>query len=146
MIAAAIELAPTAGTRAACLALGLPRATFYRQRSPDRSLPTSRPRPPLALSELERRAVLAVLHSERFVDAAPRQIYATLLDEERYGYAIAQEVLRLSGGRVCVEAGNLHRHIQKLVRQGLVTPSERRPAPEAEDERRRYYAHGQKCR
>jgi transposase InsO family protein len=84
LIAAAIELAPTAGTRAACLALGLPRATFYRQRSPDRSLPTSRPRPPLALSELERRAVLAVLHSERFVDAAPRQIYATLLDEERY--------------------------------------------------------------
>ena len=45
---------------------------------------THRPRPPLALSEPERRVVLEVLHSERFVDAAPRQIYATLLDEGRY--------------------------------------------------------------
>ena len=43
-----------------------------------------RPRPPLALSEPERRVVLEVLHSERFVDAAPRQIYASLLDEGRY--------------------------------------------------------------
>ena len=44
----------------------------------------SRPRPPLALSEIERRSVLNVLHSERFVDAAPHQIYAALLDEKRY--------------------------------------------------------------
>ena len=72
------------GTRAACSALGVPRSTFYRQRAPDRSPPTSRPRPPLALSELERRAVLDVLHCERFVDQAPHQIYATLLDEKRY--------------------------------------------------------------
>ena len=47
-------------------------------------MPASRPRPPLALSESERRSVLEVLHSERFVDAAPHQIYATLLDEKRY--------------------------------------------------------------
>ncbi len=38
----------------------------------------------MALSQLERRAVLDVLHCERFVDAAPQQIYATLLDEQRY--------------------------------------------------------------
>ena len=84
MIAAAAELAPTAGTRAACSALGVARATFYRQRAPGRPVPASRPRPPLALSQLERRAVLDVLHCERFVDAAPHQIYATLLDEQRY--------------------------------------------------------------
>ena len=84
MIEAAAELAPTAGIRAACSALGVPRATFYRQRAPERSTPANRPQPPLALSELERRAVLEVLHSERFVDAAPRQIYATLLDEKHY--------------------------------------------------------------
>ena len=84
MIAAAAELAPTAGIRAACSALGVARATFYRQRAPDRSAPANRSRPPLALSELERRVVLDALHSERFIDAAPHQIYATLLDEKRY--------------------------------------------------------------
>ena len=85
MIEAAAQLAPTAGTRAACSALGVPRATFYRrQRTAERSTPASRPRPPLALSEIERRSVLNVLHSERFVDAAPHQIYAALLDEKRY--------------------------------------------------------------
>ncbi len=84
MIAATAELAPTAGIRAACAALGVPRATFYRQRAPERSSPASRARPPLALTELERRAVLDVLHCKRFVDTAPQQIYATLLDEKRY--------------------------------------------------------------
>src|SRR5262245_23889179 len=46
----------------------------------------SRPRrpPARALSELERQAVLDVLHSERFVDCSPAQVYATLLDEGRY--------------------------------------------------------------
>lgn len=66
-------------------------------------------------------------------------ILFSLIDEERYGYAIAQEIQRLSEGRVRVEAGNLHRHIQKLIRQGLVAPSDDRPAPEEDDERRRYY-------
>jgi len=85
LIEAAAELAPTTGTRAACSALGVPRATFYRhRRTSEPSPPASRPRPPLALSEPERRAVLDVLHSERFVDAAPQQIYAALLDEKRY--------------------------------------------------------------
>jgi DNA-binding MarR family transcriptional regulator len=49
-------------------------------------------------------------------------------------------VRRASEGKVRVEAGNLHRHLQKLIRQGLVTRSERRQAPEGDDERRRYYA------
>jgi len=84
LIEAAAELAPTTGTRAACSALGVPRSTFYRWRAPERLISPTRPRPPLALSEPERRVVLEVLHSERFVDAAPRQIYASLLDEGRY--------------------------------------------------------------
>ncbi len=84
MIEAAAELAPRTGIRSACSALGVSRATFYRWQAPERSIPASRPRPPLALSEIERRSVLDVLHCERFVDAAPHQIYATLLDEKRY--------------------------------------------------------------
>jgi putative transposase len=38
----------------------------------------------MALSEEERAAVLEQLHSERFVDASPAQVYATLLDEGTY--------------------------------------------------------------
>lgn len=66
-------------------------------------------------------------------------ILAALLDGDRHGYAIAKEVLRRSGGKVRVEAGNLHRHLQKLMRLGLVVRAARKPVSGTEDERRRYY-------
>jgi len=50
-----------------------------------------------------------------------------------------QEIERLSGGQVRFEAGNLYRSIRRLIRDGLVAESDRRPAPESDDERRRYY-------
>ena len=37
-----------------------------------------------ALSDVERQEVLDLLHSQRFVDQAPAQVAAALLDEERY--------------------------------------------------------------
>jgi putative transposase len=79
------ELTPVIGTRPACRALGAAPATIYRRRRPPAPRP-ARPRalPARALSEPERAAVLAELHSERFVDSAPAQVYATLLDEGRY--------------------------------------------------------------
>jgi putative transposase len=82
------ELAPVVGTTAACVAVGRVRATHYRRhrKSPPRPRPTPKPpRPqPRALSEEERQCVLEVLHSERFIDAAPPEVYATLLDEGVY--------------------------------------------------------------
>jgi putative transposase len=82
MAAAALELAPTVGLVAACVALGLSRATFYRHQR--QSAPaTPRPRPDRALSLEQRSEVLAVLNSERFVDKAPAQVWAELLDEQR---------------------------------------------------------------
>ncbi len=79
------ELTTIIGTRPACRALGASPATIYRRRRPPAPRP---PRPrassPRALSEPEREAVLAELHSERFVDSAPAQVWATLLDEGRY--------------------------------------------------------------
>ena len=79
------ELTTIIGTRPACRALGAAPATIYRRRRPPAPRP---PRPrapsPRALSEPERDAVLAELHSERFVDSAPAQVWATLLDEGRY--------------------------------------------------------------
>jgi len=76
--------APAMGTAPACEVLGLPRATLDRRRRPPTSTPTPRPAPPRALDLGERQTVLETLHSERFLDAAPAQVHATLLDEGTY--------------------------------------------------------------
>ncbi len=81
---AAVEgLRARIGVKAACQALGLPRSRFYRQRQPR---PTAKPKVPPArkLTEAEREKVRALLNAPRFVDQAPREVYATLLDEGRY--------------------------------------------------------------
>ena len=71
--------------KAACEVLGMPRATARRHLAPRRHGPP-RPRPPShrKLGEAENREILDVLHSERFQDQAPRQVYAELLDEGTY--------------------------------------------------------------
>ena len=79
------ELTPVVGTRPACRALGAATASVYRARNPPAPRPRKERRPPArALSDAERAAVLAELHSERFVDCAPAQVWATLLDEGTY--------------------------------------------------------------
>jgi putative transposase len=79
------ELTPVIGTRPACQALGAAPATIYRRRRPPAPRPPRpRPTPARALSEREREAVLGELHSERFADSSPAQVWATLLDEGRY--------------------------------------------------------------
>lgn len=73
----------TAGTVGSlCHSLGVAPATYYRARQPRVVAP--RPAPPRTLSLSERQRVLAVLHEPRFVDLAPAQVYATLLDEGTY--------------------------------------------------------------
>lgn len=85
MEAAVEELAPVIGTRPACRALGVAPATVYRRRRPvEPREKKPRQMPVHALSEMEREQVLEVLHEERFVDSSPAQVWATLLDEERY--------------------------------------------------------------
>jgi putative transposase len=84
---AVTELAPLVGVRAACAALGEARARWYRRhrQRPLRPRPERVPAPqPRALSEVERKEVLAVLHSEAHVDEAPATVYAKLLDEGVY--------------------------------------------------------------
>jgi putative transposase len=79
------ELTPIIGTRPACRALGASPATVYRRRRPPQPRPRRpRPTPARALSEPERERVLEVLHSERFVDVSPEEVFATLLDEGTY--------------------------------------------------------------
>ena len=83
-MSAARGLAGHVGVSAACEALGLARATFYRRRRPKTGQRQSRPAPARALSEAERSEVFEVLCSARFADRAPAEVYATLLDEGVY--------------------------------------------------------------
>ena len=84
------ELAPTIGVRGACQAVGAAQAGYYRRhrQSPAPSRPAPIPHgervQPRALSLSERRAILNQLHSDRFVDLAPAEVWATLLDEGVY--------------------------------------------------------------
>ncbi len=82
---AAEELAGRIGqTAEACEALGIARSTLYRRRQTVTSNAKRRPRSHRALDVTERELVLGALHSERFVDKAPAQVWATLLDEGIY--------------------------------------------------------------
>ena len=75
-----LELAPVVGLAAACAALAVSRATFYRRQQPP--VPREpRPTPHRALPPEERAQVLAVLNSDRYADKAPAQVYADLLDD-----------------------------------------------------------------
>jgi putative transposase len=82
-VSAVRESAPSVGIVAACAMLAVARATYYRSLRP-RALSSSRRAPGRTLGADERQAVLHVLHEPRFVDLAPAEVYATLLDEQRY--------------------------------------------------------------
>jgi putative transposase len=86
-MAATRSLSTAIGIKPACDAFGLARSGFYRGQQPA-TAPAPRPSPPRTLSSEERQAVLATLHSDRFVDQAPATVYATLLDEGRYHCSI----------------------------------------------------------
>ena len=76
-------LIPLVGVVAACVALSVSRASYYRAQKP-KPAPKPRPRPRRALSGEERVRVLATLDSEPFVDLAPAQVYAKLLEDGEY--------------------------------------------------------------
>ncbi len=82
-MATVTQIGPRLGIAPTCAALGLPRATYYRRRRPPRAAPLRRPSP-RALGGTERATVLEQLHTPRFVDLAPGEVYATLLDEGTY--------------------------------------------------------------
>ena len=76
-------LVPLVGVVAACAALCMSRSRYYRAQKPKlESAP--RPRPPRALSDDERANVLATLDSEEFMDKAPAQVFAKLLEDGTY--------------------------------------------------------------
>jgi DNA-binding PadR family transcriptional regulator len=66
-------------------------------------------------------------------------ILMAVADEDRHGYAITQDVAARTGGEIKLSAGTLYRSIQRMLEQGLILETRERPAPELDDERRRYY-------
>jgi DNA-binding PadR family transcriptional regulator len=66
-------------------------------------------------------------------------ILMALAGGDRHGYGIILDVADRTGGRLRLSAGTLYRSIQRMLEQGLIVESDERPAPELDDERRRYY-------
>ena len=66
-------------------------------------------------------------------------ILLALADNERHGYAIAQEIEDTTGGQIRMGPGTLYGSIQRMLSASLIeeAPTHRRPADD--DERRRYY-------
>ena len=66
-------------------------------------------------------------------------ILLALARDDRHGYGIIQDVMKRTGGALKLSAGTLYRSIQRMLEQGLIVETDDRPAPEMDDERRRYY-------
>jgi DNA-binding PadR family transcriptional regulator len=66
-------------------------------------------------------------------------ILLALADEDRHGYAVILDIAERTGGELKLSAGTLYRSIQRMLEQGLIVEPRERPAPEQDDERRRYY-------
>ncbi len=66
-------------------------------------------------------------------------ILVALADQDRHGYAIIQDVAARTSGELKLSPGTLYRSIQRMLEDGLIVEPRERPAPEADDERRRYY-------
>jgi putative transposase len=111
---AAAELAADIGAMAACDAFGVARASFYRHHrhcdGTDKRFPSKR-RSPLALSVEEKQRVMDLMHSEAFVDMAPHQIYARLLDQGDYLCSVRTmyRLLKAQHGQV----NERRRHVQR---------------------------------
>ena len=104
------HLSSEVGVAPACRALGVARASFYRRQRGSTAEPASRCRPQRALNGDQRQHVLNLLRSDRFVDKAPAEVYATLLDEGTYLCSIRTMYRILSEADEVRERRNQLRH------------------------------------
>lgn len=118
MMRTAESLAQDVHIKKACEVLGIPRASYYYYQKCKKDFSRERVSsvPPLALSDQEQQAVLDILHSERFVDKAPREIYATLLDEGIYRCSIRTMY------RILKKHGELRERRNQLLRPNYQKP------------------------
>ena len=66
-------------------------------------------------------------------------ILASLADADRHGYAIKKDVVERTGGEVRLGSTTLYRLLGQLLDAGLIEEARTRPAPQLDDERRRYF-------
>ena len=67
------------------------------------------------------------------------QVLLSLSEGERHGYGITQDIAARTSAKMRLEPGNLYRSLKTMLDDRLIEESERRPAPDLDDERRRYY-------
>lgn len=115
------EIGPSVGITAACVALAVPKATYYRCKSPRPLSERARSVSPRGLTEGERLATLALLHEARFVDKAPAEVYATILDEGRYLCSTRTMYRILQGSNEVRERRDQLRHPQYAAPELLAT-------------------------
>lgn len=65
-------------------------------------------------------------------------VLVALAEEDRHGYAILKAVSDRTGGRMELSTGTLYSMIKRLLAEGVIVESLKRPAKQ-DDERRRYY-------
>ncbi len=63
----------------------------------------------------------------------------SLVDEERHGYGIMKEIEKLTDGIGSTATGPVYLAAQRLLEAGLIAESDKRPDPEFDDQRRKYY-------
>lgn len=73
------------------------------------------------------------LHRDTF------HILVSLADRDRHGYAVMQDVLERTNGRLRFSPSSLYASIRRLLEQELIEELAERPDPANDDERRRYY-------
>ena len=105
-------LAKDVGIKPACDALVVSRAGFYRWKKQDTGMAKEsiRPLSPLSLSPDEKQNVLDTLHDERFVDKAPQEVYAALLDGGSYLCSVRTMYRILEAHKEVKERRNQLRH------------------------------------
>ncbi|UCG86073.1 MAG: helix-turn-helix transcriptional regulator [Gemmatimonadota bacterium] len=68
------------------------------------------------------------------------EVLLVLAGGDHHGYAIIQQTDERTEGKLRLETGTLYRALRRLSSSGLVKPASKRPAPDLDDERRRYFS------
>ena len=66
-------------------------------------------------------------------------ILLALAGGEKHGYAIMHEVQETTDGQVTMGPGTLYGSIKRMRKAGFIVESDKRPDPDLDDARRRYY-------
>jgi len=92
-------------------------------------------------TRLNKRPLVTDSAIEAHLPLTPLSIHVllSLVDGERHGYGIMKEIEQLTEGRGMTATGPVYLAAQRLLESGLIAESDKRPDPEFDDQRRKYY-------